>query len=410
MSVNEDEILAQYQQLDDLDSDYEDLEVLDSSVSVQGNAVDLWSLFDENQLADLNENNVGQYHQPGLDENEVDRPADLDGDNNVDEYQHFGIGENVDEENEPALFDIQVKFFVKDFVSQRGGKLVLTMNVACSEVDEFKAKVWPTVHRHLKNEAKYNDETNKYEWAANPPVISNIEYFTMFQPCNSKRTYTADRLTTTILQNWSSLDDISCFIYVHGRLIHSKMAYADILKNLIQPNDADRAGAAPSEQLFAVINRLKAHHSNMRAHDMAWYRWANEIVKSSRNEDEMIQDLPPTELIHLFSQPRTPAQQEFQSLRRGVCIGNRINNGLEGSVKRALDEMSEVVLEAEQFLQKSKRVKRLLEACYEQIEANENLLLGFNAAVGPEEDEFGTALLNQMDADNDMDDNDHRDG
>lgn len=160
----------------------------------------------------------------------------------------------------PDLFNIKLKVLVKEFVSQRGGRLVITENISCASVEEFLNKSWEKVVLHVKRETVHNDETGEYEWATNGPTFENMDCFVSFQPSNSKRHYESSRISTTILHHWTGLPDVVCFVFAYGRLIYSKTAFSDIQKKLIQPEEVDRAGAASNMILFATMARLKEKH------------------------------------------------------------------------------------------------------------------------------------------------------
>lgn len=309
--------------------------------------------------------------------------------------------------SEVELFAIKIHYVVKDFCSQRAGKTVSKENIACGSVDEFKEKTWRTVVRYIKNEVIFQGESTDYEWSQQTPSIADMDNFVNFQGYLAKRPHSPDKITTKILHGWKTVPEVTCFVFVYGKLIASKQEYAKLLKQLINPEETDRAGAASNILLFTTMRKLKEIHTHLKATDESWLRWANYITSQPTHKyDDLLKELPPTHLIQLFSQARQHPQQRVEYIHRSVRIGQRINQGIEDTVKTLLNDVNELVEANEYQTNCYKKFKRTLESLSEQLVSNNNLLEGFGDAVGPQEDEYGSSLLNQID---DLEDTDHAD-
>lgn len=61
--------------------------------------------------------------------------------------------------SEIDLFSIKVKFFTKNSVTQRNGKLVVTDMIVCGDVEKFKSKVWIHISMYVKRKVRLKGDS-----------------------------------------------------------------------------------------------------------------------------------------------------------------------------------------------------------------------------------------------------------
>lgn len=91
-------------------------------------------------------------------------------------------------------------------------------------------------------------------------------------------------------------------IHVYGRSISSEAVHQKVSANLLQSANRDRAGAHSTVSLMEFVRQLKEiHGSYLSANMSSWTMWANAIHAGPIHKQEaMMNDLPPSHLVHLF--------------------------------------------------------------------------------------------------------------
>lgn len=189
-----------------------------------------------------------------------------------------------------------------------------------------------------------------------------------------------------------------CCVQVYGNFIKKKNQYEQAYKQVIQPDATDRAGAVTNIEVFNSIDELKSLHSGLVGTEASWLRWANWIKKQPGHDREnLMRSDPPTSkpnLFELFS--LNNESDRIQEVRSGFSIGKRVNESVATALPRIETEVDQLIEIFRSGLSRVERVKTLLECLKSQLAGNENLMEGFNEALGPTEDDFSRTLLNDM--------------
>lgn len=82
---------------------------------------------------------------------------------------------------------------------------------------------------------------------------------------------------------------------------------------ILQPVQRDRAGAHSTVVLVDLARSLKEKHGNyLVAHTSSWTMWANAIHSASTHRQaEMVDEMPPAHLTHLFRSIPTTDENTF---------------------------------------------------------------------------------------------------
>lgn len=199
-----------------------------------------------------------------------------------------------------------------------------------------------------------------------------------------------------------------CFVYVYGNILKKKQHYEKAFKQAIQPDHTDRAGAVTNTEVFKCMDELKALHPDLIATESSWLRWANWIKKQPGHEREsLMQSDPPADkpnLFELFKLARRDSER-IQEIRTGISIGKRVNESIVcvlPNIEREVDDLIEIFKSG---IHRAERIKAHVEGLKSQLANNNNLMDGFNEALGPNEDEFSQRLLHDID---NIDDIDHQ--
>lgn len=192
---------------------------------------------------------------------------------------------------------------------------------------------------------------------------------------------------------------------VYGNFIKKKIQYEQAYKQVIQPDATDRAGAVTNNEVFNSIDELKSLHSNLVGTEASWLRWANWIKKQPGHEREnLMRSDPPSDKPNLFELFSLNTESDrIQEVRNNISIGRRVNESISTTLPRLETEIDQLIDIFRSGLSRIERLKTLLEGLKSQLASNENLMEGFNAALGPTEDEFARSLLNDIDNVEDID-------
>ncbi len=193
-----------------------------------------------------------------------------------------------------------------------------------------------------------------------------------------------------------------CNIHVYGSCLKKKSQYEQAYKEVIQLDVTDRAGAVNNTAIFECIDELKALHSDLIGTEASWLRWANWIKKQPGHEHEtLMRKDPPVNLLELFKLRRE--SDHIQEVRSSISIGKRVNKSLETALATMQTEMDDLVEVFKSGLRRSERLQALVSCLKSQMASNDNLMDGFNEALGTREDAFSVQLLEDIDNIEDID-------
>lgn len=217
----------------------------------------------------------------------------------------------MEAENSTKLFCIIAHFQQKEFVGQKAVNQESQEQISGNTREEFLDNIWLKVSSIIKREIVVNGDT--IAWAENEsPTQDEMGKFIVFQDKSAKKTYLVSQIDSEALRKMRD-KHVNVMIHIYGRSISSKGVHQKVTAMLLQPADRDRAGAHSIVSLLDFVRQLKnIHGSYLSANTSSWTMWANAIHSGPIHKQEsMMNDLPPSHLIHLFDR--------FQRQRQRLC-------------------------------------------------------------------------------------------
>lgn len=148
---------------------------------------------------------------------------------------------------------------------------------------------------------------------------------------------------------------------------------------------------------------MKGLHGDLQATEASWLRWANWIRKQPGHEQEgLMQQDPPASLLDLFILVRAESEH-IQEVRSSIAIGKRVNKSIETALPMIENEVDDLVEVFKSGLRRTERLKALIVGLRQQLVSNDNLMDGFNEALGPQANQFSEELLDDIDNIEDVD-------
>lgn len=133
-------------------------------------------------------------------------------------------------------------------------------------------------------------------------------------------------------------------VHVYGKAISSKAIHVKMSAAILQPPQRDRAGAHSTVVLVDFARSLKEKHGNyLDAYTSSWTMWANAIHSTpAHRQAEMVDEMPPAHLIHLFRSISTTDAEKIRSAKNGVQIAGNVNDTFVESLKRLREEFNKL--------------------------------------------------------------------
>lgn len=149
---------------------------------------------------------------------------------------------------------------------------------------------------------------------------------------------------------------------------------------ILQPAQRDRAGAHSTVLLTDLVRTLKEKHANyLSANTSSWTMWANAIHSApTHRQTEMVDEMPPAHLIHLFRSIPTSDNEVMRSVKNGLQIaGNMTDSYLENLkvLREEFNKMKEVTLRGFDLYE------RRLNATEDMLTANTRLVSSIDCAL-----------------------------
>ncbi|ETW09295.1 hypothetical protein H310_01687 [Aphanomyces invadans] len=310
-----------------------------------------------------------------------------------------------------TLYNFRMLPSVRNFRGQSSGFPVDAVSVQVSSVEEFYSIVHATALPHLKREVIFlpspsQDTSRQPVWSQTAsPSAADVERFVLLYP-PSKKTVELSTVTTHSLQRWMGRD-VLLYIHCYSNNVASKRDWTLVNKTLIEPAEQDRAGAASMASLLALKSRLREiHGAAYRSQDINWQLWANQIQSApAHRHDAMVSEPPPSNLIHLFAHAPTQPEVVLRNARQGLCVAGGLNRNFASTVEDMVASIRTLKRKHEELQTHLLFLDGQITAAQRMLASNTTLLGGFENALGIEESQFGTALLQDMEEQEDVDHN-----
>ncbi|EDS43896.1 conserved hypothetical protein [Culex quinquefasciatus] len=134
------------------------------------------------------------------------------------------------------------------------------------------------------------------------PTEEDFKQFALF--LSGRRPYTIDNILDNkqhLLQSWRG-KEVSLLLHVYSLSVSNRSQWIKVKDTLIDPIEHDRAGAATTQALQELTEKLRSDHGKfLKGHDMAWSFWANAIHSAPAHQRSTMMQYPPESLASLFS-------------------------------------------------------------------------------------------------------------
>ncbi|XP_062554652.1 uncharacterized protein LOC134219802 [Armigeres subalbatus] len=144
-------------------------------------------------------------------------------------------------------------FYKRKFVGETSGSQVASETVVVNTVEEVLRGVWSIAKPFLCREVIFVDgsEGQLPTWADSEPSFEEMNRFIIMQDQGQKRRVTTDKVDSKLLVNWRS-KDIKIHIHLFSISVSCRSLWDIVDKQLIRPQNADRAGAPNNQTVYYV--------------------------------------------------------------------------------------------------------------------------------------------------------------
>jgi hypothetical protein len=292
-----------------------------------------------------------------------------------------------------ALFTIQLSLQTRDFVGNSSGAILGDVSVECDSAACFNQKLFDLVKDHWKREVLFthNNESQLAVWhEKETPDETDLKRFVVLHDKIGKVKWCPSQVTPTILQNWRN-KTICCWIHVYSKSVSSNALFSVVKKTLLQPERRDRANAATTQSLITLKAELKEKHHQYTAMDISWQLWANYILHSEPHlHSTLIEDCPPSHLIHFFSRVPVNEAEILDITRRGIAVAKNFNHQNRLEMDRLKNEF-EILNQALQPIIRNFQVR--MKGYDEQLLMQNGIIEALEHTVGPVEHAYGRNLI-----------------
>ena len=326
-----------------------------------------------------------------------------------DEYIDLEI-EEAEENDSPSngdadIFLFETRFSLISFRQFKGQSSAPTEEgfvISCNNVQQFKQKLWESISDRVQREVVFeNDETP--EWANKEfPTVDDIENYVIIRDPSGNRTHRVGSMTSNLLHNLKN-KELHCFVQIFGNNVANSKRFKALKRILLDPEEADRAGAASNQIHEDILRRLKeVHQHRYSAANINWRLWANAILADDpARRENLINAAPPANIVHLF---RTVQLDESLRLTQ-IARSNRV---ALGENERVRDHIK-LIRESFDVL---KAAYDLVSSAFDDLDARirsleianvnaSNILNDFDESLHPEE--FASNLFDEIQNENDID-------
>lgn len=193
------------------------------------------------------------------------------------------------------------------------------------------------------------------------------------------------------------------FVHIYSTNVSSQAMFKKIKKQLIDPTNVDRAGAATNTIVREIADQLKEIHKfHFVGPDIAWTIWANKLASMEPYQRDLaVNEPPPGKLIELFDRARTPADQVLYGLQRNASLGNTVNNLRQQEIKECREAFDEMMQLLERLRFKAAELDTRLKLMEQSSITSSELLNTVSRAVEENDssEQFYSGITNRPDDD-----------
>lgn len=127
------------------------------------------------------------------------------------------------------------------------------------------------------------------------------------------------------------------------------------------------------------------------------------MASEAHMQERLIYELPPDPILRLMGQGSENPVQHVNQLRRSVAIGQRVNMGVEEVRLKVSEDVDLLIQTLDTAMQLAKVLKTRIDGLEVQVHTNNNLMEGFDEAVGAQLNELSQQHLNAIPQQGDVD-------
>ncbi|KAL1375072.1 hypothetical protein pipiens_004750 [Culex pipiens pipiens] len=202
----------------------------------------------------------------------------------------------------------------------------------------------------------------------------------------------------------NSMAEITANIWEHASAHVSRDVIVEtieggpIVRQLLNPEKKDRAGAPSTEELFKCMDELKQLHPNYTALHSAWEKWANFVLSHTADlRAKLMREAPPDDYLFLFRSVATTEGEQLIATRQGLSVARTVLTSYFTKVE-VFGEL------ADQNFENAVKLQQLARELKAQGESTTAMLDAFESSLPPVEVEFSRKLGGQV---TNADDNEH---
>lgn len=304
-------------------------------------------------------------------------------------------------EADEAMYSFMCCFQRKEFVGQKSLNNDDDVLIFGDSVIEVLDSIWNKALPFIKREVIVSGES--FVWSDNAiPAREEFGKFIHFQDTIARKTFSVDQINSTILSRFRD-KRVNAMVHVYGRQLCNKTVHAQFVTKILQPEQRDRANADNTHSLMAMVEVLKQKHSAVFSANISiWQMWANSIHSAPAHmQEEMMDNVPPVHLIHMFVRASTSESEIRESLQRGLQVADNLHDTYAGHLamlRKDFEKIRQDMSRGFDFMETR------LSAVEEVLNSNRRLVHAMNSSVTPQPSALGMQeeLLIE-----DMDDLDH---
>lgn len=306
-----------------------------------------------------------------------------------------------------GLFGCWLLVSVRDFKGHSSGKDIGKWGVSGNNPEDFIHNCWKLSEKYLKREVVFiaNESglaTPSWSSRSLPEEVDFVR-FALLKDKSNHRCYTIDKVTPTLLQNWRN-KEIQLLLHVYSLSVNSKGVFKTVRDTLLEPEERDKAGAASNKSLSELVQKLRhIHGTAWQANDISWMMWANAILTSEANQqDILMQEAPPAHLAKLFA---TKEQPRLRAIRRSYAVAHNVNSGYHDEIIAIREAFDDLEKSTQNMMCIMKLLKRRIESLEHRDVIGESFISAAEDALNVEETVFGASLASSVGV---MDEIDHQ--
>lgn len=306
---------------------------------------------------------------------------------------------------------IHVDYYKRNFVGNRTGPQVLkNITIGGNSQIEMQEKLWDNAKPFIKREILVQtdgDDQITASWSdIESPTKEEIDKFLILQDQKSKRNLTPSCISIATLRAARN-KKFSVLVHVFSKNVTSQAVWNNLKSNFLNRESGGKDGGYQDEAVkeLAQLLQEKNVHRLTAPTFLPWKQFARYIMKQDISErDKLIQELPPTELMHLFRTIPTNEAIILDRTHHQIVVAKNVNESHNEDLAKVEECLKNVKATMTLLLQQVAELELRVDAMKSVANGNDRLISAIDLSLQPVETE---ASLNYADSVTDTYDFDH---